>query len=109
MARGADALLVLTEWNDFRQLDWERVQKEMARPLVLDARNMLSPAEMKALGFEYHSFGRPDLSGNTGVRVVLLSTRSTARLCGGIRRPLRMRPSDQLSFKPRADAALNTC
>ena len=64
VARGADALLVLTEWNDFRQLDWERVQKEMARPLVLDARNMLSPAEMKALGFEYHSFGRPDLSAN---------------------------------------------
>jgi hypothetical protein len=34
----------------------------MARPLILDARNMLSPAKMKELGFEYHSFGRPDLS-----------------------------------------------
>jgi len=37
----------------------------MARPLVLDARNVLSPAEMKAIGFEYHSFGRPAV--NTGV------------------------------------------
>jgi UDPglucose 6-dehydrogenase len=37
----------------------------MARPLILDARNMLPPAKMKELGFEYHSFGRPDLTANT--------------------------------------------
>lgn len=65
VARGADALLLLTEWNEYRQLDWARVQNDMARPLVLDARNMLSPTRMKALGFEYHSFGRPDLSSTT--------------------------------------------
>ena len=47
--------------QQYRELDWARVRDEMARPLVLDARNMLSPLEMKALGFEYHSFGRPDL------------------------------------------------
>jgi UDPglucose 6-dehydrogenase len=62
VARGAEALLLLTEWKEYRQLDWARVHKEMARPLVLDARNMLPPAQMKALGFEYHSFGRPDLT-----------------------------------------------
>ena len=39
-------------------LDWKRVHNEMARPLVIDARNFLNPAEMKALGFEYYSFGR---------------------------------------------------
>jgi hypothetical protein len=39
------------------------VRKEMARPLVVDARNMLRPAEMRALGFEYMSFGRPDTVG----------------------------------------------
>jgi UDPglucose 6-dehydrogenase len=61
-ARGADALLLLTEWPEYRQLDWRRICQEMARPLVIDARNMLSPAEMKALGFEYDCFGRPDLS-----------------------------------------------
>jgi UDPglucose 6-dehydrogenase len=60
VARGADALLILTEWEQFRRLDWKRIRNEMARPLVVDARNMLRPADMKALGFEYLSFGRPD-------------------------------------------------
>ena len=60
VARGADALLVLTEWEQFRRLDWKRARSEMARPLVVDGRNMLRPAEMKALGFEYISFGRPE-------------------------------------------------
>ncbi len=60
VARGADALLLLTEWEQFKRLDWKRVRKEMARPLLIDGRNMLRPAEMKELGFEYESFGRPD-------------------------------------------------
>jgi len=58
-AEGADALLICTEWNEFRLLDWQRIHDSMARPLVLDGRNLLSPASMKALGFEYHSVGRP--------------------------------------------------
>jgi UDPglucose 6-dehydrogenase len=60
IARGADALLLLTEWEQYRRLDWKQIRVEMARPLVIDARNMLRPAEMKALGFEYVSFGRPE-------------------------------------------------
>lgn len=59
-AAKADALLVLTEWDEFRLLDWQRIHDTMARPLVLDGRNLLSPTHMKALGFEYHSVGRPD-------------------------------------------------
>ena len=59
-ARGADALVIATDWNEFRGLDWERVRDSMARPLLLDGRNLLSPKEMTALGFEYHSMGRPD-------------------------------------------------
>jgi UDPglucose 6-dehydrogenase len=59
-AERADALLVLTEWDDFRVLDWPRIRGIMARPLVLDGRNLLSPLYMKSLGFEYHSVGRPD-------------------------------------------------
>jgi UDPglucose 6-dehydrogenase len=60
VAKGADALLVLTEWEQFKRLDWKRVRKEMARPLIVDGRNMLRPAEMRELGFEYLSFGRPE-------------------------------------------------
>ncbi len=63
ISRGADALLLLTEWDQFRRLDWKRVAAEMARPLLIDARNMMNPAEMRALGFEYLSFGRPDPGG----------------------------------------------
>jgi UDPglucose 6-dehydrogenase len=65
IARGADALLLLTEWEQYRRLDWKQIRVEMARPLVIDGRNMLRPAEMKALGFEYVSFGRPDQVGVT--------------------------------------------
>jgi UDPglucose 6-dehydrogenase len=58
-ARDAEALLIVTEWEEFRQLDWRRILKSMARPLVIDGRNLLAPEEMKSLGFEYHSIGRP--------------------------------------------------
>jgi len=57
-ANDAEALVIATEWEQFRKLDWERIREAMARPLVLDARNLLSPAEMKASGFEYVSVGR---------------------------------------------------
>ena len=60
VARNADALLVATEWEEFRNLDWERIHSSMARPLVLDGRNLLDPALMAQKGFEYHSFGRPE-------------------------------------------------
>jgi len=59
VARGADALLIVTEWPEFRDLDWKRIHDSMARPLVLDGRNLLSSEEMTALGFEYFSVGRP--------------------------------------------------
>ncbi|HLW83209.1 MAG TPA: UDP-glucose/GDP-mannose dehydrogenase family protein [Candidatus Acidoferrales bacterium] len=58
-ARGADALLIVTEWEEFRSLDWKRIHASMARPLILDGRNLLSPEKMTALGFEYQSVGRP--------------------------------------------------
>ena len=61
VAKGVDALLLLTEWKEYRDLDWSRIHSLMARPLVMDARNALVPEKMKAQGFEYHSFGRPDL------------------------------------------------
>jgi UDPglucose 6-dehydrogenase len=54
----AEAALVCTEWDVFRTLDWERAGKVMARRLVIDGRNLYSPARMRKLGFEYYSFGR---------------------------------------------------
>ena len=58
-AERADALLVLTDWEEFRNLDWRSIRDRMARPCVLDGRNFLSPDYMKSLGFEYVSVGRP--------------------------------------------------
>ena len=56
--RNADAALVCTEWDSFRNLDWERAGKLMARRLLIDGRNLYSPQRMRELGFEYYSFGR---------------------------------------------------
>ncbi|HTZ73765.1 MAG TPA: UDP-glucose/GDP-mannose dehydrogenase family protein [Candidatus Aquilonibacter sp.] len=58
VAEDSEALVIATEWNEFKTLDWDRVQKAMLRPLILDGRNLLSPSEMKARGFEYRCFGR---------------------------------------------------
>lgn len=59
VARDADALLILTEWPEFCQLDWPGIYDAMGRPLIIDGRNLLDPATMTEIGFEYHSFGRP--------------------------------------------------
>ena len=56
---GADALALLTEWNEFRALDLDRVKSLMRRPLMVDLRNVYDPATMAAAGFEYSSIGRP--------------------------------------------------
>ena len=56
---GADALAVLTEWNEFRALDLDRVKSLLKSPVVVDLRNIYEPAEMIAAGFHYTSIGRP--------------------------------------------------
>jgi UDPglucose 6-dehydrogenase len=56
---GADALVLITEWNEFRALDLERVKALLRRPLVIDLRNIYQPDEMVAAGLAYHSIGRP--------------------------------------------------
>lgn len=55
---GADALLVITEWNEFRRPDFERMKRLMKRPVVFDGRNIYDPNEMRQLGFTYYSVGR---------------------------------------------------
>jgi UDPglucose 6-dehydrogenase len=58
---GADALLILTEWKEFASLDLLRIKKLLKYPIVLDGRNLYSPAEMAKAGLDYHSMGRAPL------------------------------------------------
>ena len=56
-AQGADALVIVTEWNEFRSLDLARLREALRRPLMIDLRNMYSAAEIFDAGFEYHGVG----------------------------------------------------
>ena len=56
---GADALLIVTEWNEFREPDFAKMKKAMKRPVILDGRNLYDPKQVWELGFTYQSIGRP--------------------------------------------------
>ena len=58
---GADGVVILTEWNEFRALDLKRMRQLLKRPLMVDLRNIYRPEEMAAGGFTYVSVGRPDV------------------------------------------------
>jgi UDPglucose 6-dehydrogenase len=58
-AKGADALVIVTEWEQFRALDLKRLKAELKQPIVVDLRNIYRPDEMAAYGFTYDSVGRP--------------------------------------------------
>ncbi len=58
-AHGADALLILTEWEEFANLDLDRIRQELKYPIVIDGRNLYDPELMAAEGFTYYSVGRP--------------------------------------------------
>ena len=57
---GADAVVIITEWNEFRLLDLDRIRKLLRQPLMIDLRNIYNSNEMADAGFVYHSIGRPD-------------------------------------------------
>lgn len=63
-ARGADAVLLCTEWKEFRDADLAQVKSLLRTPVFLDGRNLFDPATLSALGFQYHSVGRSAPSGN---------------------------------------------
>jgi UDPglucose 6-dehydrogenase len=63
LAEGCDALMIVTEWDSFKELDWRRIKSLMQRPLILDGRNLLNGDEMRALGFEYQGVGTPTVEG----------------------------------------------
>ncbi|MFC4294504.1 UDP-glucose dehydrogenase family protein [Novosphingobium tardum] len=58
-AQGADAIVLVTEWDAFRALDLARLKALVATPLLVDLRNVYDPDEVRAAGFHYHSIGRP--------------------------------------------------
>ena len=55
---GADALAIVTEWNEFREPDFEKMRSLLRSPVIFDGRNIYSPEQMQALGFTYFSIGR---------------------------------------------------
>ena len=58
LAGGADAVVIVTEWNEFRRLDLPRLKKAMGRPVIIDGRNIYDPEVMRGLGFTYRGIGR---------------------------------------------------
>ncbi len=57
-ATGAEALVICTEWEEFRSLDLDRLKSVMAQPIVLDGRNLFNPSELTSRGFTYYGVGR---------------------------------------------------
>lgn len=58
LASDCDALVVVTEWNEFKNLDLKRVKETMKQAVIVDGRNIYDPVDLRALGFEYHGVGR---------------------------------------------------
>lgn len=65
MAEGCDALMLITEWNEFKQIDWTRIRGLMRQPVIFDGRNIYDPAMMRQLGFTYRAMGRGYNGSNT--------------------------------------------
>ena len=59
---GADALIIVTEWNEFRRPNFTRMAETLKHPLIFDGRNLFEPSTMRRLGFTYYSIGRPVVS-----------------------------------------------
>ena len=56
---GADALCIMTEWNDYKRPDWDETKRLLRSPVIFDGRNLYEPERMQARGFTYYSVGRP--------------------------------------------------
>ncbi|UCC77705.1 MAG: UDP-glucose/GDP-mannose dehydrogenase family protein, partial [Anaerolineales bacterium] len=58
LAEGADALILMTEWNEFKHLDMQRIARSMRQAVLIDARNVYDPSKLRALRFKYRGVGR---------------------------------------------------
>ena len=63
---GADAMVIITEWNEFRALDLGRARQLMNKPVMIDLRNIYEASEVQAAGFDYHCVGRGGKTRGTG-------------------------------------------
>jgi UDPglucose 6-dehydrogenase len=59
VGKGADALVLITEWNPFRTIDWDKMKSVLKHPVVIDLKNIYEPTKMHQLGITYHCVGRP--------------------------------------------------
>ena len=69
VAEGADAIVILTEWNEFRALPFDKIEQIMATPRLIDLRNIYKLPEMKARGFHYVSIGRDEIKPDQSVKL----------------------------------------
>lgn len=69
VAENADALVILTEWNEFRALQLDQIEASMKTPLLIDLRNIYKPSEMEGRGFHYISIGRPEFKPDAKTRL----------------------------------------
>ena len=58
LVKGADCVVIVTEWNEFRRPDFDRIKKLLASPVIFDGRNLFTPEQMRQQGFTYYSIGR---------------------------------------------------
>jgi UDPglucose 6-dehydrogenase len=77
--RDADALVVMTDWNEYRHPDFERMRSLLRRPIVVDGRNLYTPSKMQQLGFVYFSIGRGGDAGTTAPAPAAVQTAAKAR------------------------------
>jgi len=59
---GADALVIFTDWQEFRTPDFDMIGRKLVHPVIFDGRNLYEPRYMRRLGFEYHCIGRPPVT-----------------------------------------------
>ncbi len=69
-AQGTDAILIVTEWDEFRTVDWQRLAKVVDRRLIIDGRNIFQPEAVSVQGFQYLSIGRMPAVPHSGEAVV---------------------------------------
>ena len=65
--KGADCLVIATEWGEFRTPDFDKMAAMLREPVIFDGRNVYDVEQMKALGFQYASIGRPKVKGKKRV------------------------------------------
>jgi UDPglucose 6-dehydrogenase len=58
--KDADALVIVTEWNEFRRPNFEHIKQQLKNPVIFDGRNIYDPQELRKMGFVYYSIGRSD-------------------------------------------------